>query len=103
MEANGLRPQPPKWKPWGITKPDKAGRYAADLLKGDFSSPAPNRVWATDISWVFTGEGVMYLAIVLDLFSRYIVGWALECLFSSVRQVIIAAFGLSHCDKATLI
>lgn len=105
MEINGLRPQPPKWKPWGITKPDKRGRYTADLLKGDFSSPAPNRVWATDISWVFTGEGVMYLAIIVDLFSRYIVGWALET-YETAELVIKAlsmAFGRRPIPAAMII
>jgi len=48
-----------------------------DLVGRDFRPDAPNRVWATDIKQVKTGEGWLYLAAVQDLFSRRIVGWAM--------------------------
>jgi len=49
---------------------------AENLLQRDFNPEAPNRVWAADISYVRTWEGWLYLAAVLDLFSRRVVGWA---------------------------
>lgn len=53
-------------------------RVANDLVKRDFSPPAPNVLWASDITYLRTWEGWLYLAVVLDCFSRRIVGWALE-------------------------
>jgi transposase InsO family protein len=51
---------------------------APNLLNQDFSSPAPDRKWVSDITYIDTAEGWLYLAAVLDLFSRRVVGWAME-------------------------
>jgi transposase InsO family protein len=51
---------------------------APNLLNQDFSSPAPDRKWVSDITYIDTAEGWLYLAAVLDLFSRRIVGWAMD-------------------------
>jgi transposase InsO family protein len=51
---------------------------APNLLNQDFSSPAPDRKWVSDITSIDTAEGWLYLASVLDLFSRRVVGWAME-------------------------
>jgi putative transposase len=51
---------------------------APDLLKRAFSVAAPNKVWVSDITTIHTGEGWLHLAIVLDLFARRIVGWAMN-------------------------
>ena len=50
---------------------------APNLLQRQFKVAAPNRVWVGDITYVWTAEGWAYLAVVLDLFSRRIVGWAM--------------------------
>jgi putative transposase len=50
---------------------------AADLVRRDFSATAPNQLWVADITYVPTWAGFLYLAIVLDVFSRRIVGWAM--------------------------
>jgi putative transposase len=50
---------------------------APNLLNQDFSAPAPNRKWVTDITYIDTAEGWLYLAPVLDLYSRLVVGWAM--------------------------
>lgn len=50
--------------------------FAPDLVQRDFTPSEPNRVWASDITYVWTDEGWAYLAVVLDLFSRKVVGWA---------------------------
>ena len=47
-----------------------------NLVKRQFNVEKPNRVWATDITYIRTWEGWLYLAVVMDLFSRKIVGWA---------------------------
>jgi putative transposase len=46
-----------------------------DLVSRDFSAPAPNRLWVADITYVSTWSGFAYVAFVVDVFSRYIVGW----------------------------
>lgn len=51
---------------------------APNVLERDFSPDQPNSTWATDITYVWTGEGWLYLAVVLDLFSRMVVGWAMS-------------------------
>ena len=46
------------------------------MLERDFSATAPNQVWVTDITYLWTREGWLYLAVMLDLFSRRVVSWA---------------------------
>lgn len=50
---------------------------APNLLQRDFTATAPNRKWLTDITAVWTTEGWLYLAVVLDVYSRLVVGWAM--------------------------
>lgn len=50
---------------------------APNRLAQDFASSAPNQKWVSDITYIPTGEGWLYLAVVLDLFSRLVVGWAM--------------------------
>ena len=51
---------------------------AANLLNREFEVEAPNTVWAGDITYVWTAQGWLYLAVVLDLYSRQVVGWSLS-------------------------
>jgi putative transposase len=60
------------------TKRNKAQPVAPNLLKRDFVAQRPNQKWLTDITYIPTQEGWLYLAAVLDLFSRRIVGWAMS-------------------------
>jgi transposase InsO family protein len=60
------------------TKRNKADRAAPNILKRDFRATAPNRKWVTDITYIATQEGWLYLAAIMDLFSRRIVGWAMS-------------------------
>jgi putative transposase len=57
------------------TVPDVSGSRPSDLLERDFSSPAPNKRWVADITYVGTFTGFVYAAFVTDLYSRAIVGW----------------------------
>jgi transposase InsO family protein len=82
---------------------------APNVLVRSFSAPAPDRVWAADITIVRTGEGWLHLAVVLDLFSRKVVGWAtsdrvqqaiaLEALAMAIRSRRPAAGLVHHSDR----
>jgi putative transposase len=52
--------------------------FAPNLLQQNFATEAADRVWVADITYIWTGEGWCYLAVLLDLFSRRVVGWALD-------------------------
>ncbi len=62
---------------------------AANLLERDFGAPGANVKWASDITYLWTGEGWLYLAVVLDLFSRRVVGWSLQA--SLNRALVVNA------------
>jgi putative transposase len=51
---------------------------APNLLEQDFTATAPNQAWVGDITYIWTAEGWAYLAVLLDLYSRRVVGWALR-------------------------
>ena len=51
---------------------------AANLLDQNFATERPDQAWTADITYIATGEGWLYLAIVLDLFTRQVVGWAMR-------------------------
>jgi putative transposase len=51
---------------------------APNLLARNFRADGPNQRWAGDITYLRTGDGWVYLAVILDLFSRYVVGWAVS-------------------------
>jgi putative transposase len=57
---------------------DRNARPAPDLVERNFVAPGPNRLWVADITYIPTWAGFLYLAVVLDAFSRRIVGWAME-------------------------
>jgi len=57
---------------------DRNARPAPDLVERNFGAPQPNRLWVADITYIPTWAGFLYLAVVLDVFSRKIVGWAME-------------------------
>jgi putative transposase len=60
----------------GLTKPDKGKKPFPDLVKRDFTAPAPNVKWCGDITEIPTDEGELYLASAIDLFSRRLLGYA---------------------------
>jgi len=77
MRAAGLRGA--SRRNWIVTTVrDRQARPAPDLVERNFAAPAPNRLWVADISYIPTWAGFLYLAVVLDAFSRKIVGWAME-------------------------
>ena len=57
------------------TRPDPAGARAADLVKRQFAADGPNQLWVTDLTYVATWAGTVYVCFIVDVFSRMIVGW----------------------------
>ncbi len=51
---------------------------APSLLAQDFEAKAPNQKWASDITYVATSEGCLYLAVIIDLYSRQVIGWSMD-------------------------
>ena len=59
------------------TRRDPKARPAPDLVERRFEAEAPDRLWVADITYVPTAAGFLYLAVVLDVFSRRVVGWSM--------------------------
>ena len=82
---------------------------APNLIARDFTAAAPNRIWLADITYIPTAEGWLYLAAVMDLFSRKIVGWAMRdhmrvelvssALSMAIRQQRPGAGLIHHSDR----
>src|SRR5207237_1187513 len=62
---------------------------APNLLNRDFYASGPNQKWCGDISYIWTDEGWMYLAVVIDLYSRAVIGWSIQSTMS--RQLVCDA------------
>jgi putative transposase len=62
-------------KPHRTTTPDAAAARPADLVERDFSAIRPNQLWVADLTYVATWSGFVYVAFVIDAFSRFLVGW----------------------------
>ena len=77
MRQDGIRAKTvTKWR--ATTQSQHRFPVAANTLERAFTVEAPNRVWAGDITYVWTLEGWLYLAVLLDLYSRRVVGWAMS-------------------------
>lgn len=75
MGDNGLKArQKRRYRPAVITA--MSGAVASNLLQQDFIAARPNQKWVADISYIWTKEGWLYLAGVMDLYARLLVGWA---------------------------
>ena len=75
------------------TQRDPAHSVAKNLLKGNFSTDAPNQRWVADITYLSTHQGWLYLAVVMDLYSRRIVGWSMSRRMS--RRLVIDALRMA--------
>jgi transposase InsO family protein len=75
MRENGIKiVRTQKYK--ATTDSNHTFNIAPNLLGQDFSAYGPNQKWAGDISYIWTSEGWLYLAVILDLYSRRVIGWA---------------------------
>lgn len=76
MRAEGLKAKAArKFRVTTDSSHDKP--VAPDLVHRNFSAPAPNKVWVGDITYLWTAEGWLYLAVFIDLYSRMVVGWSI--------------------------
>ncbi len=78
---------------------------ADNLLERDFSAEAPNQKWVQDITYLWTNEGWLYLAVVIDLYSRAVVGWSMtKCMKASlVTDALTMAMFRRGMPKGTII
>ena len=76
-----------------VTTVKDGGRQAPDLVERNFTAEAPDRLWVADITYIPTWAGFLYLAVVLDAFSRRIVGWSMAT--SLAKQLVIDALNMA--------
>jgi putative transposase len=77
MRKAGLRGCPRARKKRITTRRDPYATPVPDLVKRNFTAAAPNKLWTADITYVGTQEGFLYLAFILDCYSRKVVGWSM--------------------------
>ncbi len=106
FRARPKRRQPPK---------DQGARsvIAANVLEREFDAEGPNQKWVADFTYVWTAEGWLYVAAVIDLFSRRVVGWSMSDAMTSqmVTDALIMAIWrrgrprelLHHSDQGSLL
>lgn len=76
MSVHGLKARPRRR---GLPKDDGLRSVIADnLLNRQFTAEAPNQRWIADFTYIWTAEGWLYVAVVIDLFSRRVVGWSMS-------------------------
>ena len=75
------------------TQRDRAARPAPDLVNRNFTANAPDKLYVADITYVPTWSGFLYLAVVLDVFSRRVVGWSMATHLR--KELVIAALNMA--------
>jgi putative transposase len=78
MRESGIFVRPRRRFVPRTTDSDHAHPVAPNTLGRDFAAKAPDRKWACDVTYIFTAEGWLYLSVVMDLYSRRIVGWSMS-------------------------
>lgn len=110
MRQDGIRAKTvKKWR--ATTQSHHRFPVATNTLNRQFTVASPNRVWAGDITYVWTTEGWLYLAVVLDLYSRTVIGWAMgtrligdlaeRALIMALANRIPATGLLHHSDRGS--
>ena len=74
-------------------------RPAPDLVERDFTAAGPNSLWVADITYVPTWTGTLYLAVVVDAWSRRVVGWAMETHLR--KELVLDALGTTSSLSVT--
>ena len=89
---------PPRRRYVVTTDSDHDQPIAANLLEQDFRAQAPDTKWVTDITYVETEEGWLYLAAIIDLFSRRVVGWSMDQRMD--RSLVLRALDMALGQRA---
>jgi putative transposase len=100
MKANAIVGIPAK-RQWQRRKPGMRPDAVINHLDRDFSSNDPNTKWVTDITYIRTGEGWLYLAVVVDLFNGLVVGWSMS--HRMEKQLVIQAVLMALWQKRNLL
>lgn len=79
------------------TRRDPAARPAPDLVDRKFAASGPNQLWVADITYIPTLVGFLYLAVVLDVWSRKIVGWAMSSRLAT--QIVLDALAMAVAQR----
>lgn len=93
MNENGIRARTKK-KFKATTNSNHNLPVAGNILNQNFTTTKPDKVWTSDITYIWTREGWLYLAVVLDLFTRQIIGWQVhnnlskELVYEAIRKPI---------------
>lgn len=96
MRENGIRAkQARRFK--ATTDSDHNDPVAPNLLDREFHVDVPDRVWVADLTYIWTREGWLYLAVILDLFSRRVVGWSMSKRITS--QLTLEALSVALCSR----
>lgn len=87
------------------TKPRAGAEVAPNLLNQNFTPPGPDQVWVSDVTYLRTGEGWLYLAAIMDLYSRRIVGWHADktMMTSLVCQALMKAYNLRNPPRGLVV
>jgi putative transposase len=89
MRQQGLKARPRRRRLPPDLGERQVGAIAANMLDRSFEAPAPNRKWIADFTYIWTAEGWLYVAAVVDLFSRRVVGWSMSA--SMTAQLVTDA------------
>jgi len=101
MHKIGLRGCPKRrFRRYANSPPSHA--VAANLLEQDFTATRMDERWSSDITYIWTNQGWLFLAIVMDLFSRRIVGWSMNKLINRHLVIDAMAMALGQRDKPVL-
>lgn len=82
---------------WCTTRSGKPERWAPDLVERRFVADRLDALWVADVTYVLTAEGFLYLAIVLDVFSRLVVGWAMADRLAS--ELVLQALEMAYAQR----
>jgi putative transposase len=86
------------------TKNEEGAAVAPNLLQQDFHADQPNQKWASDTTYIWTQEGWLFLAVVLDLFSRMVVGWSMAAVQDATLVINALNMALARrCPQAGLL
>ena len=78
MREAGIQGVSRRHRKAGLTRRDRKARPAPDLVNRNFAAAGPDQLWVADLTYVRTKAGWLYVAVVLDAWSRLVVGWAME-------------------------
>jgi putative transposase len=96
MKANNIKSKTTR-KFKSTTNRNSKHSFCENLLKGNFNAEKANQVWTSDITYLWTKEGWLYLAVIMDIYSRKIVGWSIGCYLSA--ELVLKAITMALVNR----